>query len=130
MPFEMLAREEVLCRDTIFIDVDYPYLMQKKCELLEQTAEISKLLAVFPPIPGDEVLLRSEHYAALGCDLMDLPRLEHLLGKMISIKDCTFLLVAEVSVTYMDSDGADRLIAWSAKLGAGMYGHTWNFRQN
>ncbi len=127
MPFEMLSREEALCKDTIFVDVDYPYLMQKKCELLKQTAEISDLLGIALHAFEDEVLLRSEHYVAFGCDLMDLARLDHLLSSVLPIKDCTFLLIAEVSITYMDSEGADRLIAWSAKLINGMFGQIRSF---
>ena len=58
--------------------------------------------------------IRSEHYVALGCDLMDLPRFETLLASEIDTSSSLILCTAEVSVTYMNLDGADALIRWAA----------------
>ena len=53
---------------------------------------------------------------AVGCDLRDLEQLECALSEELELSKCTFLLTAEVSVTYMDVEAADALIAWAVKL--------------
>lgn len=45
--------------------------------------------------------LRSDKYMALGCDLKDLATLEKTLRAEFQVSECSFLFVAEVSLTYM-----------------------------
>lgn len=62
------------------------------------------------------ILLNSKEYAAIGCDLRNIPRLERLLRNVVDIENCLVLCVAEVSITYMQTEAADALISWSSGL--------------
>ena len=71
------------------------------------------------PQDMDGFLLWSENYAALSCDLTDIGRLEKAIRGAFSVP-VTFLVVSEVSTTYMKPEEADALIAWASSLGNGM----------
>ncbi|KAK5103653.1 tRNA methyltransferase ppm2 [Lithohypha guttulata] len=119
LPFQWLARDPTLCANTKFIDVDYELLMETKRNIIQDTAKIKDLLH---PLNADasgkdrSILFDSEEYAAVGCDLRNLPRLERLLRNVVDIENCLVLCVAEVSITYMQTEAADALIAWSSGL--------------
>ncbi|KAJ4390523.1 tRNA methyltransferase ppm2, partial [Neurospora sp. IMI 360204] len=53
------------------------------------------------------------------CDLRDLSTLQASLTKAVGgdLSSCTFLFVAEVSITYMETPGADAVIEWASTLG-------------
>lgn len=108
--------------NTKFIDVDYELLMETKRRVINSTPQI---LDLFHPIHSDltgrdkSVLIDSNEYAALGCDLRNIPRLERLLRSIVDIDQCLVLCVAEVSITYMHTDAADALIAWSSNISPG-----------
>lgn len=63
------------------------------------------------------VSLRSDRYAQIGVDLRHISALENALASIVDIQDCHILFVAEVSITYMETSDADRLIQWAASLG-------------
>jgi tRNA wybutosine-synthesizing protein 4 len=65
---------------------------------------------------GGDVVLHSDKYVQLGCDLRDLPRLSVALSSVVDIQECLILFVAEVSITYMDLKAADELIKWASTL--------------
>ena len=94
--------------------------MTRKCEVIVQTPEllgkVGQCELASAPSP---VLLRSEHYLALGCDLRDLKKLGETLNAELDVSQCMFLLTAEVSVTYMDVRPADDMIAWAAQFNDG-----------
>ena len=102
------------------MDVDYPQLMTKKCEVISHTPQLLALLekAELPSVPGT-ILLRSNHYLALGCDLRDLKSLEDALKIELDTPRCMFLMIAEVSATYMEVEAADALISCVAQFGDG-----------
>lgn len=66
------------------------------------------------------ILLRSDGYMALGCDLKDLVTLERVLRAEFNIPATSILFVAEVSVTYMPLKDSDALIQWASTIGDGM----------
>lgn len=55
-------------------------------------------------------------YLQLGCDLRNLNSLENILASTVNIQESLILLVAEVSITYMDVEAADALIRWTGTL--------------
>ncbi|WPJ64437.1 hypothetical protein SMAC4_04141 [Sordaria macrospora] len=65
------------------------------------------------------IVLTSDQYVQIGCDLRDLSTLEASLTKAVGgdLSACTFLFVAEVSITYMETPGADAVIQWASTLG-------------
>ncbi|MCJ1246499.1 tRNA methyltransferase ppm2 [Trapelia coarctata] len=118
LPFQMLAKESDLCSNATFVDVDYPELMMKKSQLVRDTAALRDLLNKVSIEPsGGDVSLRSEQYIAIGCDLSDIGQLDALLRQQLDLPICTILVLAEVSITYMDADAADELIRYTGGLG-------------
>lgn len=63
------------------------------------------------------LVLQSEKYCQIGCDLRDLETLKETLSRLVKLSDCEFLFVAEVSITYMDTQSADALIEWASSVG-------------
>ncbi|EEU42559.1 uncharacterized protein NECHADRAFT_47919 [Fusarium vanettenii 77-13-4] len=108
------------CEDTVFLDVDYPDLMRKKRAIVLGTPELRELLGPEPYISEkdtDHVLLRSDKYCQIGCDLRELDALRQCLETFLPLSDCSVLFVAEVSITYMDTASADALIQWASSIG-------------
>lgn len=100
------------------MDVDFPDLIRSKRQVVLNTPE---LMAHLSDVETDDatpnVLLRSDRYTQIGVDLQNIPALENALDSIVNIQDCHFLFVAEVSITYMETDAADALIHWAASLG-------------
>ena len=120
LPFHMLARERQACQGTTFVDVDYPPVVENKANVIRQTHELSDLLdKVLEPCEDSHAVYRSENYVAIGTDLGDLDALKEALEDAVPRSNCTFLVMAEVSLTYMTPHMADQLISWAAGLGPG-----------
>ena len=90
--------------------------MQKKTDIILDTPQLRELLLGDVSTALAPVLLRSESYLAVGCDLRDLEKLENALLKEFEHSQCIILATAEVSVTYMDVEAANALISWVARL--------------
>jgi tRNA wybutosine-synthesizing protein 4 len=100
----------------MFVDIDYKELMMKKREVVQNTAELNSMLTNILISPTRDVLLRSDEYIQLGCDLRDLTGLERMMSSVVNIKESLMLFTAEVSITYMDVKDADALIRWAGML--------------
>ena len=115
-----MAQDNDLCSNTKFIDVDFEELMISKREIILNNPKMANLLSSNADEPlAKGVILDAEEYAAIGCDLRNLRRLERLLKSVVNIEQCLVLCVAEVSITYMATEDSDALIAWSAALSDG-----------
>ncbi|KAL8830090.1 MAG: hypothetical protein Q9170_005893 [Blastenia crenularia] len=112
-PFRWISQKN---KGTTFVDVDYPELMSKKRDLIMQHYEMEQLIQ---PLRNDNddpvVLVSSDRYLALGCDLRDIPKLSKILDEKLQLASCLVLFVAEVSMTYMDVDAANAIIKWTAQ---------------
>ncbi|RFU76162.1 leucine carboxyl methyltransferase [Trichoderma arundinaceum] len=120
LPWQCHARYSTLNNDVLFIDVDYPELIQKKRAIVLKTPELRSLLGNdFTLGDGGEdgLLLYSNKYCQLGCDLRQLDRLRILLKSIVNLAECAILFVAEVSITYMDTQSTDSLINWGSTVG-------------
>lgn len=96
------------------MDVDYPDLIEKKCNVISSTSQLRDLLGPHDrPLDPSGPILRSEHYLAIGCDLADITRLDMLLTSEVQMSNCLVLCTAEVSITYMNTNAADALIRWA-----------------
>jgi tRNA wybutosine-synthesizing protein 4 len=94
-------------------------LMVKKCTVVKEAVELKSMLTNVSFPDTSEVLLRSDQYIQVGCDLRDLSRLSAVLASAVDVLDlrkCEILFTAEVSITYMDTDAADDLIRWAIAL--------------
>lgn len=117
--WQCLSRYPTECVAVKFVDVDYKDLMLKKREIVQRTDELyATLSGVVVPEEGN-VLLRSDQYLQLGCDLRDVSCLQQSLAAVLDIPTCDVLFAAEVSITYMNVDAADALIGWASTLPSG-----------
>ena len=120
LPFQWIGRQTKTCENLLFVDVDYPQLMKKKVEVIMDIPQLHEILGNATATTNSEtILLRSDSYLAIGCDLRDPAKLECTLSQELETTQCLFLVTAEVSVTYMDVDAADALIAWVGKFDNG-----------
>jgi tRNA wybutosine-synthesizing protein 4 len=115
LAWQCLSRYPGLCENVSFVDIDYKELMLRKRDMVNRTPELKHVLTNVEMLEGD-ILLRSDQYLQIGCDLRDLGSLDKALASAINVKNCQILFVAEVSITYMDANYADDLIEWASKL--------------
>ena len=62
-----------------------------------------------------QIILRSDEYLAVGCDLEHLDWLNALFEKE-NLLSREILFTAEVSVTYMRTEAANALLGWTGGL--------------
>ncbi|MCJ1403549.1 tRNA methyltransferase ppm2 [Xylographa trunciseda] len=118
LPFQILAKENEICRNTTFVDVDYPSLIASKAAIIKEKDELRSLLEKIMDSKNPKAVpLRSEHYMAVGCDLRNVDQLDKILRAEVPLQKCKILVVAEVSITYMDLDAADAIVKYAAGLG-------------
>ncbi|OQV06684.1 hypothetical protein CLAIMM_11224 [Cladophialophora immunda] len=120
LPFRWLSQEAGLCSGAKFVDVDYDLVMETKRDIIMSTPELRDLLHFSGSSCGGSdpaVLVDSEEYAAIGCDMRNLQRLERLLKKsVVSLDECSVLCIAEDSISFMPVSSADALISWCSRL--------------
>ncbi|KEY64425.1 hypothetical protein S7711_05244 [Stachybotrys chartarum IBT 7711] len=120
LPWQCHARYPSVCDDALFIDVDYPDLIKKKRAIVLETPDLKELLGQDPFVStsdSDSIILRSEKYCQVACDLRRLSILRQSLETLVSLPHCNVLFVAEVSITYMDTASADALLEWASSIG-------------
>jgi tRNA wybutosine-synthesizing protein 4 len=118
-PWQNLSRYPKACEDVTFIDVDYMSLMEKKRDMVRNTAELNTMLTNLSIPESGKVLLRSDQYLQIGCDLRDLSQLSAVLASAVDLEKFLVLFTAEVSITYMHVEAADALIKWAGTLSDG-----------
>ncbi|OLN91988.1 tRNA wybutosine-synthesizing protein 4 [Colletotrichum chlorophyti] len=116
LPWQCEIRYPESCRNVTFVDVDYPDLIQKKRRIVLETPELQNLLGTWELSQDSPIVLKSDKYCQVGCDLRQLSTLETCLDKLFDLPNTDFLFVAEVSITYMDTEGADGVIKWAGTL--------------
>ena len=87
--------------------------MEKKCDVISNTPLQDLLGHHLRLLDPSGLIMRSECYLAIGCDLADISRLEMLLASEVQLSNCLVLCIAEVSITYMDTKAADSIIQWA-----------------
>ncbi|KAL1842599.1 hypothetical protein VTJ49DRAFT_4779 [Mycothermus thermophilus] len=123
LPWQCLIRYPDSCADANarFVDVDFPDLIARKRETVLNTPELlGPLTGVKESVaPGGAVVLESDQYVQIGCDLRDLETLRRGLQVAAggAFEECQFLFVAEVSITYMETAAADEVIRFASTVG-------------
>lgn len=84
----------------MYLDVDYPGLIQHKSEIIRKTPSLAELLgSVFGDTSGE---IRNGSYSGLGCDLTDLDLFDKVLHTVHpEPENCNILFISEVAITYM-----------------------------
>lgn len=115
LAFQWLSRAPEICNGVTFVDVDYPALIAKKVDVIASEPHLNNLLQdAEKNSTSSGILLRSQNYIAIGCDLTNIAELDKLWRTEIDVSECMVLCTAEVSVTYMDTISANELIRWAA----------------
>ncbi|KAI1210528.1 LCM-domain-containing protein [Annulohypoxylon truncatum] len=117
LPWQCMTRYPNECQNVKFVDIDFPDLIEKKCRIVQETPELNSLLTGLKTNVGHHVQLQSDQYIEIGCDLRRISDIEQALSTVVDIADCKFMFVAEVSITYMETEGADSVIQWASTLG-------------
>ncbi|PSR79145.1 methyltransferase-like protein [Coniella lustricola] len=120
IPWQCWTRYPQDCSNSraIFVDVDFPHLIQRKRQVVLNTPELVSQLPQLDAQPTKpNLFLASHHYYQVGCDLRQIATLEAALASIVDVSECVFLFVAEVSITYMETETADSVVDWAAKLG-------------
>ncbi|KAI6345074.1 hypothetical protein MCOR14_008554, partial [Pyricularia oryzae] len=117
LPWQCLTRYSKDCDSVLFVDVDFPDLILRKRNVVLDTPELKDRFAPLETLDTPPVFLRSSRYVQVGCDLRDIGSLQAALESLVDIKATSFLFVAEVSITYMETDAADAVIQWASTLG-------------
>ncbi|RYP14919.1 hypothetical protein DL765_006061 [Monosporascus sp. GIB2] len=117
LPWQCLTRYPDHCHHAKFVDIDFPDLMTKKCRIIREAPELLSPLSGVKATTEGHVLFQSDEYAQIGCDLRDLTNIERSLSALVSLPDSEFLFVAEVSITYMETEAADGVIRWASSFG-------------
>lgn len=125
LPWQCWERYPAAAREGVrFVDVDFPELMVRKRGVVLATPELSGVLSGVRDQEGlaAPVLLESDRYVQIGCDLRELGTLQKGLEAVLGdTRKWEFLFVAEVSITYMETEGADGVIRWASGLGKGEF---------
>lgn len=118
-----MTRYPDACYGAKFVDIDFPDLISKKRRIVQETPELhSGLTGLEYGNEESDLQLTSDEYVQIGCDLRQLKRLEDALSQVVSIQECEFIFIAEVSITYMETEAADSVIQWASSLGHGQFG--------
>lgn len=119
LPWQCLTRYPEACKNAVFVDVDFPDLMLKKREIVLGTQELASPLGHLQSPQDGPILLRSDKYFQIGCDLRDTEALQQALSSVADLGHARLFFVAEVSITYMETTAADSLIKWASTVGQG-----------
>lgn len=112
LPWVSISRYPEWCRGVTFVDVDFPDLMLKKRQVVTSTDALVTPLGNVEILADDSpLLLRSDKYCQVGCDLRLVQTLEKVLADIFPDLAVEFLFVAEVSITYMETADADNLLS-------------------
>ncbi|OTA88070.1 hypothetical protein M434DRAFT_126533 [Hypoxylon sp. CO27-5] len=117
LPWQCMKRYPDRCQNAKFVDIDFPDLIEKKCRVVQETPELRSLLTELKTNVGNHVQLQSDQYVQIGCDLRHISDIQQALSTVVNIAHCEFMFVAEVSITYMETEGADSVIKWASTLG-------------
>lgn len=118
----MLGGHADLCKNAVFVDVDYPQLMEKKLQMITQTPDIMDVIPGFKTKPLGKVLMgESLHYLTIGCDLRELEKIEAVLRNRFDMEhnQVEIMFSAEVSVAYMTREAADNVLKWASRFDNG-----------
>lgn len=117
LPWRSLFRHAEDCLSARFVDIDCLEVMAPKCEIVKRTPELIAPLTALEFPENSHVLLRSDQYCQVACDLRHLTEIDKALLQVIDIHGSEILFIAEVSMAHMEVEAADALIHWAGAIG-------------
>ena len=98
-----------------FIDVDSLDIMRQKRLVVSSTTELHAPLTNLELFDKPPLLLRSNEYCQVACELTCLEDLETSLSTVTSLVDADLFFLADVSLSSMNVAAADALLRKSAR---------------
>ncbi|KAH0625303.1 hypothetical protein JD844_033808 [Phrynosoma platyrhinos] len=110
------AKDKGLLARTRFFEVDFPEVAAQKATLVAQTEELAAMATGNAVSPQESGLVKfsGDDYRILGADLSDLLRLQEAMCEASLDPEAPTLILAEVVLTYMETERSDALIHWVA----------------
>ncbi|OWB73037.1 transferase activity protein [[Candida] boidinii] len=114
LPFQMLDQYKNTSWNFTTIDVDYPDLINNKCKMIDNSPELQDIIDLKEKQVHDvnsPIQLRTESYAAVGCDLKNVDNFHKIMSELgLDNQDSVSIFIAEVSLAYMLPQYADPVI--------------------
>ncbi|KAK9485921.1 S-adenosyl-L-methionine-dependent methyltransferase [Lipomyces starkeyi] len=117
LPFQYLAKASTNRSKTIFVDADYPDLIDIKVNKILASVDLLRVIGErYNLNPSHSaVKLASASYYCVGCDLSNLADFERALEACgVLCEGWDLLFIAEVSLTYMNTEAADKVVQWAS----------------
>ncbi|KAK9376858.1 S-adenosyl-L-methionine-dependent methyltransferase [Lipomyces chichibuensis] len=122
LPFQYLAKASTDRSKTIFVDADYPDLINIKVNKISESVDLLRVIGEqynLNPFHS-AVKLASASYYCVGCDLSNLADFEGALKACGVVREgWDWLFIAEVSLTYMNTEAADKVVQWASGVSRG-----------
>ncbi|KAK9349665.1 S-adenosyl-L-methionine-dependent methyltransferase, partial [Lipomyces doorenjongii] len=122
LPFQYLAKASTNRSKTIFVDADYPDLINIKVNKISASVDLLRVIGERYNLNQSysAVKLASASYYCVGCDLSNLGDLERALNACgVLCEGWDLLFIAEVSLTYMNTEAADKVVQWASGVSRG-----------
>lgn len=135
LPWQCWTRYPEQSKDVKFVDIDYNDLQTRKREMVKGTTELNSMLENLSYPTDEDVMLRSDQYLQIGCDLRDLTKLQKVLSAEFDLENtiifctagefvpiltlCSANRKSEVSTAYMSVASSDALYKFIGTLPEG-----------
>lgn len=119
LPWQCWTRYPEQSKGVKFVDIDYNDLQMRKMQMVKNTTELNNMLEELTYPAEGGVVLRSNQYMQVGCDLRDLTKLQKILSTEFDLENTIVFCTAEVSIAYMDVASSDALIKFIGTLPEG-----------
>ncbi|KAL0268023.1 UNVERIFIED_CONTAM: hypothetical protein PYX00_010112 [Menopon gallinae] len=106
--------EDGLLSNSLFIEIDYPNVINRKLALINQSEKLRSVLHLKID-ESSNVKKLNPNYFLLCADLCDIKMVESLLKDVNIDFDVPTLFLSECVITYMKEADSNRLIEWMSK---------------
>ncbi|XP_067318058.1 leucine carboxyl methyltransferase 1-like isoform X3 [Anolis sagrei] len=102
-----------------YFEIDFPTIVTRKIHTIKSKPALS--IPIMESHSGESLFIESHsldstHYAIIGADLRELPKLEETLKKYNLDPQLPTLLMAECVLVYMAPEHSDALLKWVADI--------------
>ncbi|KAI3640532.1 hypothetical protein MIR68_001410 [Amoeboaphelidium protococcarum] len=104
---------------TLYIDIDFKRLLKQKIKMILDSPDLNSMLSNVKLSTGG-VLLSSDQYLCIGCDLTQSDKLDKLLSYLAQSQQSAFsfnaptLIISECVLTYVPTLDANKVISYFA----------------
>lgn len=106
----------------LFVDVDYLEVLKKKKTIILETPRLRQILDPDGQISQSSengLILGSNRYCQVACDLRDLESLRSSMAKLVALPECEVLFLADDSLAYIEPKYSDALLEWASSNDTG-----------